>query len=86
MALPVNNVNRRSIAARIAAHSRWALEPDRKAATAPARSGLKAKFLAEVDPSGLLDEAERERRAQSLMRAHMLRLASKSAKARARVS
>lgn len=76
----------RQLAARIGAHSRWAKEPDRVAATAPARAGLKAKFLLEVDPDGLLDEAERERRAQSLMRAHMLRLASKSAKARARAS
>jgi hypothetical protein len=74
----------RALAARIAAHTRWAHEVDRKAATAPARAGLKAKFLAEVDPAGVLDDAERERRAQSLMRAHMLRLASASARARAK--
>lgn len=84
MVLPVNNVNRRSIAARIAAHSRWAKEPDRVAATAPARAGLLDKLRRQVDPENVLEPAERERRAKSALTAHMLALSLKSAKARAR--
>jgi hypothetical protein len=72
----------RSLAARIAANVRWAHEPDRKAATAPARRGLLAKFAAEVDPDNSMDPAERDRRARSLMTAHMLRCSAASVRSR----
>jgi len=55
---------------------------DGKQATAPARVGWQQKWLREADPAGVLPEAERQRRADALMRAHMSRLAlSRSTKA-----
>jgi hypothetical protein len=53
------------------------------AMTAPARRGFLGRFLAEVDPDCRLDLAERNRRAEAARRAHMLRLAAASARARA---
>lgn len=75
----------RSLVARIAAAERWGRTPDRTTATAAARNGLRAKFEREADPNGALTADERGRRADSLMRAHMLRmsLAAKSARRRA---
>lgn len=75
----------RSIVAQIAAAERWGRTPDRTAATAPARAGLRAKYARQVDPDGTLPPAELERRVDSLMRAHMLRmsLAAKNARRRA---
>lgn len=72
----------RVVIARIAAAERWARTADRRAATEPARRGLRARFEREADPEGLLDVAERARRADALLCAHMLRLARASAKAR----
>jgi hypothetical protein len=74
----------RAVIARIAAAERWGRTPDRSAATEPARRGLRAKFERQADPEGVLDAAERSRRADALMTAHMLRLARESAKARRR--
>lgn len=51
---------------------------------ARARKGLRARFEREADPDGVLSEAERQRRAALLFRAHMLRLAERSAAARRR--
>jgi hypothetical protein len=76
----------RVLIARVAAAERWAHETDRAEATAPARRGLHARFEREVDPDGSLAPDERERRAASLMRAHMLRLSRASAAARGRRS
>jgi hypothetical protein len=53
------------------------------AMTAPARRGFLGRFLAEVDPEGRLDPAERTLRAEAARRAHMLRLAALSARSRA---
>lgn len=50
--------------------------------TAPARAGFAERFRREVDPEGVLPPAERDRRAEQLMRAHMLRLSAASAAAR----
>ncbi|CCH89088.1 protein of unknown function [Modestobacter italicus] len=72
----------RAVIARIASAERWARTGDRSAATRPARQGLRARFEREADPDGVLDEAERARRADALMTAHMLRLARASARAR----
>lgn len=76
----------RSLSARIAAAERWGRTADPKAATAPARAGLRARFVREADPDGTLDPADRERRADHLMRAHMLRMSlrAKAARRRAR--
>ena len=74
----------RVLVARIAAGERWARIADRMVATAPVRSGLRARFQRQVDPAQELDAGERARRADALMAAHMLRLARQSAKARRR--
>lgn len=55
------------------------------AVAARARKGLVAKFEREADPDGTLSEAERQRRAALLLKAHMLRLSQRSAAARRRV-
>ena len=52
------------------------------AMTAPARRGFWRRFEREVDPDGRLNPAERSKRANQLMRAHMLRLAKSSAEVR----
>lgn len=44
----------------------------------------RARFEQQADPDGVLSDEERARRADLLMRAHMLRLAAASAKARRR--
>ena len=74
----------RVLIARIAAAERWARTTDRSAATAPARRGLRAKFEREVDPDETLTLAERTRRVDDLMRAHMLRMSRASAAKRRR--
>lgn len=84
-----NNLNTGSAAerrahARVAAFTRWAFEPDRSAATAPARRGLDEKFLRDADPDGVLSEHDRAVRAEALRRAHFLRMALRSAQSRRR--
>lgn len=74
-----------SIRGRVAAHSRWAHETDRRAATAPARAAGPTSltyFERQVDPDGLLSVAERATRAEHARSAYFLRLARKSAEAR----
>jgi hypothetical protein len=74
----------RSLRASIAAHAMHG-KYDSREVTANARAGFLAKFLDEVDASTPgLPEAERLRRAEHLLRAHMQRLALKSSRARAR--
>jgi hypothetical protein len=74
----------KSLPHQVAAFARWAKEsPDGPDSTpARARAGLEAKFLREVDPDGVLPEAERIRRAECAKRAFYGRLALASAKAR----
>lgn len=75
----------RSLIARIAASERWAVEPDRRAATAAARAASPVSityFEKQVDPDGVLTASERQRRAESARKAHYARLALASAKAR----
>lgn len=76
--------SRRSMAARIAAHTRWARTSDRTAATAPARAALDARFEREVDPDGVLPPEERARRSQHARTAYYTRLALLSARSRSR--
>ena len=66
----------------IAQHKRWANEPDRTAATQPARDGLHKKFLDQVDPQRKLDPQERAKRAKNARSAHYREMALKSAQAR----
>jgi len=68
--------------ARIAALTRWSQE-DPKANGERGQAGLRAKFVDQVDPNRVLPDAERQRRAEAARRAHMQRLAFRSAKARA---
>lgn len=68
--------------ARVAAYTRWAFEPDRSAATAPARRASDARFLELVDPDGVLSPEERAIRAEAARRAHFLRMAHRSAQVR----
>lgn len=81
--MPSQSPQQRSLAAAIGAHHLHATHDSRKV-TEAARAGFLGKFLAEVDAAtpGLPD-AERRRRAEHLMRAHMKRLALASSKARA---
>lgn len=72
----------RTMRARIAAHVRWAGEDPRPGAER-GQAGLLARFEREVDPNNELPPQERQRRAESLRRAHMQRLALASSKARA---
>jgi hypothetical protein len=74
----------RSLRARIAAHESWARTDDRTARTEPARKAALDRFERQVDPVGKLNPAERARRAEHAMRAHMTRIALKSAQARRR--
>lgn len=73
----------RSLRASLAAHEMHARHDSREV-TANARAGFLAKFLREVDAAtpGLPD-AQRLRRAEHLLRAHMQRLALRSSRARA---
>jgi hypothetical protein len=72
----------RRLNAQIAAHTRWAHEPDRTAATAPARRALDEKFETLVDPDRKLDPVLRARMAASARSAHYRRLAKRSAEVR----
>lgn len=65
---------RRTQLARIAANAKWATT-DRSQGTAAAREAFLARFERQVDPDGLLDPAERSRRAESAKRAHFQRMA-----------
>lgn len=66
----------------MAAHISWSRTTDRNARTWPAREAFLRSFERKVDPDGVLSPAERSRRAQHALRAHMLRLAKRSVAAR----
>lgn len=68
--------------ARSAAYQSWATTPDRAGRTASARAAFLDRFEAQVDPDGLLPEAQRRQRAEAARKAHFLDLAAKSAAAR----
>jgi len=57
---------------------------DPRQTTAPARAAFLKRFEHDVDPDGVLPEAERLRRAECARKAHFARLALKSARARAK--
>jgi len=72
----------RSLRGSIASYESWAKTDDRSARTEPARNAQLQKFEDQVDPDGVLEPVERAKRADFAYRAHMQRLALKSAKAR----
>lgn len=76
----------RSIRAQMAAHARWAREPDRLAATAPGRRAAFEKLLDEVDPQRVLTEAERLKRVKNAQQAQMARVRLAASKSRRRAA
>ncbi|MBE1531149.1 hypothetical protein [Actinomadura algeriensis] len=83
MALPPTT---RSLINSANALNRWAMEPDRTAATAPGRAAFEARFEKQVDPDGVLSPDERARRAAAARKAHFKRMAANSAKSRAKAA
>jgi hypothetical protein len=73
----------RSLRARLAAHTLHA-KVDSREHTASARRAFLDRFEREVDPDGVLPEAERKRRAEHARKAYFAALALKSSQARAR--
>ena len=72
--------SQRSLRARLAAHAMHA--NDSRAVTANARKAFVERFERQVDPDCVLPVAERQRRAEHAMCAHITRLALRSAQAR----
>lgn len=70
--------------ARMAAHLLHARITDPAAHTASARAAFLSRFEREVDPDGVLDPAERARRAEHAKKAYFFRLALASKQAWAR--
>jgi hypothetical protein len=75
--------SQRTLRARLAAYAMHARHDGREI-TANARKAFVERFEREVDPDGVLPIGERQRRAEHAMRAHMTRLALRSAQARRR--
>lgn len=71
----------RTLRARIGAHALHA-QYDGAVVTARARSTFLSSFALQVDPDGVLPESERQRRADHALKAHMAKLALKSARVR----
>jgi hypothetical protein len=84
MPTPEKNTRLRSLRGRIGAYESWARTPDRAARTWPARKAALDRFERDVDPDGALTLQERAKRAEWARKAHMQRLALKSAAARQR--
>lgn len=76
----------RKLRAKLAAHASHAATADPAARAAKGAAGLLARFEREVDPDGHLDALDRRRRAEHLLKAHMARLALKSARARRKLA
>ena len=75
----------RTLRARLAAHALHA-QVDSAAHTQPARDAFMARFEREVDPDGVLDLVERQRRAAQAKKAYFTKLAYKSAVARSQAA
>ena len=61
------------------AHTSWARTADRTARTQPGRDKFERRFDLEVDPDGVLDPADRARRAAHARTAYFKRMAASSA-------
>ncbi len=75
----MGSVVEKSLRHQVAAHSMH----DARKTTEAARKANAERFERQVDPDGVLDPAERARRAEHARKAYMLGLAYKSAKVRA---
>ncbi len=75
-ALPIHDVSpgEQSLRGRLAAHILHARRDSRQT-TANGRAAFLARFERDVDPTGVLDPAERHRRAMQARRAYFTRLA-----------
>ena len=71
----------RALRSRLAAYSLDS-QRDPKETTKAARAAFLNRFEREVDPDGSLPPAERARRAEAALRAHMTRLSLASSRAR----
>jgi hypothetical protein len=71
----------RSLRAKAAAYRLHSLYDSREL-TANARAAFRDRFAKQVDPDGILPEAERQRRAECARKAHFAALAAKSVRAR----
>ena len=81
--MPAKSPQQRSLVSTIGAHALHS-QYDSRELTANARAKFLASFLDQVDEASPgLPESERIRRAEHLFRAHMARLALRSAKVRA---
>lgn len=80
--MPDLSPSERTMRAQLGAHAQWARTDDRTARTAPARAGFYKRFENQVDPDRVLEPGERAKRAEHAKKAHMLKLAMASAKAR----
>jgi hypothetical protein len=72
----------RFLRAKIASHESWAHTADRTARSQYGRDAFRKSFEGKVDPDHKLDPVERAKRAESAFKAHMARLAFRSAQAR----
>ncbi|MDP7735126.1 hypothetical protein [Mycobacterium paragordonae] len=84
MAAADDTAKGRIMRGRIGAYESWAKTPDRAARTRPARKAALERFEREVDPDGDLTPEERTKRAEWARKAHMQRMALKSAAVRQR--
>jgi hypothetical protein len=71
----------RRLRGKIAVNTRWSRE-DPAPTAARGQAGLQARFEREVDPEEILPPEERARRAKAAHKAHMQRLALRSAQIR----
>jgi hypothetical protein len=72
----------RKLRGRIAGYSSWEKTLDRTARTQRGRDAFRESFADKIDPDHLLPPVERAKRGEAAYKAHMARLAFKSAKAR----
>lgn len=72
----------RSLISSLAAHTKWAGTPDRKAATAAARRAFHSRFEDKVDPEGNLAPEVRAALAESAKKAYFRELSLRSAQVR----
>jgi hypothetical protein len=72
----------RTLRAQLAVEASWANTSNPSARTQPGRDAANARFEREVDPDGVLPEAERLRRTEHARRSHMLKMSLKASRAR----
>ena len=72
----------RTLRAKVAAHQKHA-HCDPQESTREARAAFASRWEREADPEGILDPAERARRAEHLKKSYFAGLALKSSRARA---